>query len=363
MSKEVLDLTQRMMLIESTRRNPDALYEVMELARQELSDFPRQDYAGTGSDAVSTPSSIFSSHQGAEGFRVLLHGHLDVVPAQDRSQFTPRIEGSKLIGRGSCDMKAGAAAVISLFRELANELPYSIGLSLTTDEETAGMGAITQAANGPEPSFVISAEPTNLAVGNQHKGLLTVELGAETKGGHTAYDGEENNALLQVMRTQMKVLETYPSPSKQWETSCAPTFAEVPGYAGNVVPAQAIGRLSVRYIPQDDPEVIKQFINDINSKVSVIQISSGMPAHYTSPDHRDVQRLLQVTDVVTGSPGSLVALPHSSDIVQWTRRGIDAVDFGPIGEGLHTRHEYVDIPSLDAYRAIMKHFLLSIAEE
>ena len=41
---------------------------------------------------------------------VILHGHLDVVPARE-GQFTPRIEGDRLIGRGAYDMK-GALAVM-----------------------------------------------------------------------------------------------------------------------------------------------------------------------------------------------------------------------------------------------------------
>jgi len=37
-------------------------------------------------------------------------GHYDVVPAQSRDQFQPRVEGRNLFGRGSSDMKSGLAA-------------------------------------------------------------------------------------------------------------------------------------------------------------------------------------------------------------------------------------------------------------
>jgi len=39
-------------------------------------------------------------------------GHYDVVPAQRRDQFQPRVEGGNLFGRGSSDMKSGLAAMI-----------------------------------------------------------------------------------------------------------------------------------------------------------------------------------------------------------------------------------------------------------
>ena len=43
--------------------------------------------------------------------RVVLHGHLDVVPGR-AEQFEPRVEGDRLIGRGAYDMKGGLAAMM-----------------------------------------------------------------------------------------------------------------------------------------------------------------------------------------------------------------------------------------------------------
>src|SRR5262245_41881752 len=42
---------------------------------------------------------------------VVLHGHIDVVPAQT-GQFEPRIEGDRLYGRGTYDMKGALAAML-----------------------------------------------------------------------------------------------------------------------------------------------------------------------------------------------------------------------------------------------------------
>jgi len=42
---------------------------------------------------------------------VILHGHLDVVPARP-GQFEPRVDGDHLIGRGAYDMKGGLAAYL-----------------------------------------------------------------------------------------------------------------------------------------------------------------------------------------------------------------------------------------------------------
>ena len=82
---------------------------------------PRQDSSRAGSRrARSTCAS--SDHNGlpviladvgadATARRVILHGHLDVVPGR-AEQFEPRVEGDRLIGRGAYDMKGGLAAMM-----------------------------------------------------------------------------------------------------------------------------------------------------------------------------------------------------------------------------------------------------------
>src|SRR5436190_18129121 len=53
---------------------------------------------------------VLSATVGAsDGPEIVLHGHLDVVPA-DAGQYEPRIEGDRLFGRGADDMKGGLAA-------------------------------------------------------------------------------------------------------------------------------------------------------------------------------------------------------------------------------------------------------------
>ena len=57
----------------------------------------------------------------SRGPTLVLHGHLDVVPAR-AEQFSPRIEGDRLYGRGAYDMKGGVAAMMCALR--AAKRPY-----------------------------------------------------------------------------------------------------------------------------------------------------------------------------------------------------------------------------------------------
>ncbi len=49
--------------------------------------------------------------------RILLHGHVDVVPG-DESQFEPREEADELYGRGVYDMKGALAAMMYAVEDL-----------------------------------------------------------------------------------------------------------------------------------------------------------------------------------------------------------------------------------------------------
>ena len=99
-------------------------------------------------------------------------GHVDVVPLGARSwshdPFAGVIEGDKLFGRGSSDMKSGVAAFVVAAMQMAQKAKDGPGISLiiTAGEETGCEGAFHLAASkdildflGPAGCFVV-AEPT-----------------------------------------------------------------------------------------------------------------------------------------------------------------------------------------------------------
>ncbi|MCP6726876.1 MAG: M20 family metallopeptidase [Patescibacteria group bacterium] len=360
-NKKILDLTRRLIRISSTKEKPDALHRVLNLAKKELPNYSYQEFSRKDQKGELIPSILFFNKQNRpDKFRILLHGHLDVVLAQDKKQFIPFLKGSRLYGRGALDMKSGAAILISVFKDLAKELPYPIGLSLTTDEEIGGLnGAKYQVERGVKADFVISGEPTNLKIGNRHKGLLTLELSANTQGGHTAYDGEDKNALFQVLRVQLLAAQMYPGPDGIWRTTCSPTIITTTNRANNIVPADAMGRLSIRWIPQDDPNMIQNNIAKIDKRVLVKRFSFG-EAHFTSSRHPDVILLSKTVKLVTKKPALFFALPHGSDVQHWTNADAGGVDFGICGAGLHAEHEYAEIESFRQYADILEAFLRSI---
>src|SRR3954465_13110830 len=102
---------------------------------------------------------------------VILHGHLDVVPAY-ANQFEPRIEGDRLIGRGAYDMKGALAAMMCAVRDVLDNGRGRVRFICVPDEESEEIGSHCTDAlveEGLRGSFAITGEPTDLHIGVQAK--------------------------------------------------------------------------------------------------------------------------------------------------------------------------------------------------
>ena len=107
---------------------------------------------------------------------VLYLGHLDVVPVTDEEikdwdgidPFSGKIEGDRIYGRGSFDMKGADAAFISAFA-LHGVEKGTVVIALSGDEEVGGfvsMPAIISFLKKKElmPDYVINGEPSTVPV-------------------------------------------------------------------------------------------------------------------------------------------------------------------------------------------------------
>ena len=89
----------------------------------------------------SEPGYCLLSSYGAGEKTLYFHGHYDVVPKSSPAQFRPFLQGNKLFGRGSSDMKGGLVAMmaaIQAIKECGIPLRGKIGLIIIPDEETGG---------------------------------------------------------------------------------------------------------------------------------------------------------------------------------------------------------------------------------
>jgi acetylornithine deacetylase len=139
----------------------------------------------------------------AEGRRVVLDGHLDVVPPGDPSTWTvdpwgAGIRNGRMYGRGSCDMKGGVAAIIGAVRALsiiAGSLDGELVVSLVPSEEDGGSGMLSAIRNGAVGDLAVIAEPTRMELVVAHAGAITFRLVVPGRAAHASMRREGVSAL------------------------------------------------------------------------------------------------------------------------------------------------------------------------
>jgi acetylornithine deacetylase len=113
--------------------------------------------------------------------------HLDTVPPY----FGSRVDADFVHGRGSCDAKGQAAAMLAAGARLLDEGEQRVGFLFTVGEETTSEGAILANARLAEPwapRYTIVGEPTDSTFVAAHKGLFHAHLSATGVAGHSSQD-------------------------------------------------------------------------------------------------------------------------------------------------------------------------------
>jgi acetylornithine deacetylase len=134
----------------------------------------------TAPNAAGDKAAIFATIGPASDGGVVLSGHTDVVPVAGQAwtgdPFRLRREGSRLVGRGACDMKAFDAVCLAMAPELSKlKLKRPIHILLSYDEETTCLGVVDLirrfGQDLPRPGAVIVGEPTSMQVADAHKSV------------------------------------------------------------------------------------------------------------------------------------------------------------------------------------------------
>src|SRR3954470_8085685 len=117
------------------------------------------------------------------GDGVTLSTHLDTVPPY----IPPRLEGKRLYGRGACDAKGIAAAMLCAAERLAGAGEQRVDPLFVVGEEKGSDGA--RAANHlPATSkFLVNGEPTESKLASGAKGSQRVVVRTRGRAAHSAY--------------------------------------------------------------------------------------------------------------------------------------------------------------------------------
>lgn len=314
--------------------------------------------------------NLLSFH--GDGQRTLyFHGHYDVVPAQSREQFTPRIENGRLYGRGAADMKAAVAGMIhaaALLKECKIPLKGRIGLCIVADEETGGQGGSGYLDQlgllGKDGLAMLIPEPTSGVIWNANRGAITLRITVRGKPAHVGLQHQGINAFEHMLEVA-QALQTLKGEVEQRKTS----YRIVPEEAGhsilmlggrvdggtnfNVVPEACSFTLERRFNPEEDLETEKARLfcvlgklqeQGITLEIEVLQegYSSGV-----SENHPIARAFAETIQAVIGERPTFSMCPGILETRWYARKGIPAFAYGPgLLEVSHGLNEVVEIERL-----------------
>ncbi len=355
MIQNIISLTKKFISIKSIANNKKALNKILNLALSHMEGYTIERFERNGVRSAL----VYNVKNKPKKIKMILNGHLDIIPGKEH-QYIPEIKGNRLYGVGSMDMKANVACIILAFKEVADKVSYPLGLQLVTDEEIGGNnGTRYQIEKEVRAEFVIAGEPTNFDIVYKAKGILQVKIFIKGKTAHGAYPWRGENAIWKMNEFFNVLKKKYPIPNREiWKTTVNVSEIETSNQAFNKIPDDCAAQLDVRFIPEET-KTIKKSLRQLLPKMATFNVANHEPALLTDKNNEFIKLLEKTTQHITGKTIKLRGANGSSDARHFARVNCPGIEFGPIGGGIGSDCEWVDIPSLEKYCRILKNYLLA----
>lgn len=294
--------------------------------------------------------------------RLLLVGHSDTVPANGNG--TARLDGDRLWGVGSADMKGGLAVFLELARTVV-EPSVDLSFVFYAREEVARVDSGLAELATARPDLVagdcaILGEPTSADIEAGCQGALRFQVTLSGARAHTARPWMGRNAVhrLAPVLTELAGYEarTPELDGCRYRESLQAVGVEG-GVAGNVVPDEAMVRIHHRFAPDRTMAEAERYVRDLlaphlepNDRVEVIDAA---PACAPSLTHPLLRKLVDDNGL------TVKAKLGWTDVSRLAEMGVPATNFGPGDAAVaHTAGEFLARDSIErCYRAL--HRLIS----
>ncbi len=283
-------------------------------------------------------SNVWASRRGGG---VTLSTHLDTVPPY----VPPRLDADRLYGRGACDAKGIAAAMLVAADRLAEAGEERVDLLFVVGEERGSDGA--RAANQLDATsrYLINGEPTESLLATGCKGAWRVTARTRGREAHSAYPHLGASAILPMCELLPGLSSlVLPSDPVLGETTVNVGLIKG-GTEANIVPAHCEAEMMVRLVGDRAP--VQAALDAWAAGRAELSYGSFIPA--------------QRFHVVPGF--GTAAMSYTSDIPLLPRWGTPLL-FGPGSIHVaHTPDEFIDLAelraSVDAYERLVHALLAS----
>jgi len=283
-------------------------------------------------------ANVWGSRSASDG-AVTFSTHLDTVPPF----VPPRLEGTRLFGRGSSDAKAIAASMLVAADKLVGAGEKRVNVLFVVGEEKGSDGA--RAANNlnARSRYLINGEPTESKLASGAKGSLRVTIRTRGREAHSAYPQLGKSAIEPLLEL-LPTLRKLPLPTDPVLGETTVNIGTIKGGTeANIIPAHAEAEIMFRLV--SDVEPIKKMVIEWARGHADVEFGSHIPA----------QRFATVPGFETEP------VAYTSDIPLLSNWG-EPLLFGPGSIHVaHTPDEYIDVEelrgSVDTYEKLAQTLL------
>ena len=323
--------------------------------------------------------------------RVILSGHLDVVPPGDPATWTAdpwgaEIRDGRLYGRGACDMKGGVASILGAVRALGasgdlERLDGELLVVLVPSEEDGGQGTLAAIRAGATADLAIITEPSNLDVVVAHAGAITFRLTVPGRAAHASQRREGISALdkLFVLTRALEADEARRNTAETDPLMTAlglpyPTIIGIVGggdWASTVLDrVTADGRYGVRLgqSAADAEAELRAAIAEacaadefLREHPATVEITGGRFGSARVPsDHPLPTGLADVAEAISGRRPALLGEPYGADMQMFVNvGGTPCVIFGPGDVRVaHSADEFVPLDEVETCARVLAAWVL-----
>jgi len=307
--------------------------------------------------------SVVARLRGAgDGPCLMLYAHEDTVGVEGMTDpFSAKIRDGRLFGRGAYDMKGSLAACMAAVKAIIdNEISLNgdVLFVAAADEENTSIG-IVDILNRYTVDGAIVTEPTDLELCLAHKGFSLFKV--ETVG--RAAHGSRSKEGIDANRHMARLINEIDKYAEELEHNYAhplvgPPSIHVPLIEGGshifMYASKCVSHLERRTIPgETEAKVINELQNiidrlSLNDSTFIAKLHPyfhRQPFEIKPSDNIVMKVSKAFYDVLDREP-KIIGQSFWMDAALIAGANIEAVAVGPVGGGIHSQEEWVDLNSL-----------------
>ncbi|CAG7563247.1 unnamed protein product [Fusarium equiseti] len=309
------------------------------------------------------PSVVGVARGSGGGKSLMFNGHLDTVTllGYEGDPLSGKIEDGKLYGRGAADMKCGlAAAMVALVNAKRLNPRGDVIFAGVADEEDTSIGTEDVLRAGWTADAALVNEPTSLEITNGHRGFVWFEVNIHGVAYHGSRPDMGVDAISKAGhflaeldfyadRLSMRPKSGHVG-SPSLHASTIKGGEEISSY-----PANCTITIERRTVPGETPASVEEELVEILERIAKstskfkydIKATFDRSPFELSTDHEFSRLVEETLESTTGEKLPFKAAPYWTDCALLADAGIPALLWGPKGDGLHSKKEWVEVESIN----------------